>query len=173
LIFVVSEDDLNEPAALVKDDQRRLTKCVLLAALAHPDDESFGAGGTLALYAQRGVQVHLVGDQPAVRKGLLMRLAVEQDFSVVCEATEGKSVIDLAGSLCPDVVLIDLDKLRIDGISTVKTLHSVCPQASIILLSMYDNVITYEQARNAGAAAFIAKSMPTDTLLATIRQVAR
>ena len=37
-----------------------LAKCVLLAALAHPDDESFGAGGTLALYAQRGVQVHLV-----------------------------------------------------------------------------------------------------------------
>lgn len=38
----------------------QLPKGVLLAALAHPDDESFGAGGTLALYAQRGVQVHLV-----------------------------------------------------------------------------------------------------------------
>jgi LmbE family N-acetylglucosaminyl deacetylase len=35
-------------------------KMVLLAVLAHPDDESFGMGGTLALYAQRGVQVHLV-----------------------------------------------------------------------------------------------------------------
>jgi len=38
----------------------QLPEGVLLAALAHPDDESFGAGGTLALYAQRGVQVHLV-----------------------------------------------------------------------------------------------------------------
>ncbi len=37
-----------------------LPQCVLMAALAHPDDESFGAGGTLALYAERGVQVHLV-----------------------------------------------------------------------------------------------------------------
>jgi LmbE family N-acetylglucosaminyl deacetylase len=37
-----------------------LTQYVLLAALAHPDDESFGTGGTLALYAQRGVQVHLI-----------------------------------------------------------------------------------------------------------------
>ena len=35
-------------------------KQVLLAVLAHPDDESFGMGGTLALYAQRGVAVHLV-----------------------------------------------------------------------------------------------------------------
>ena len=33
---------------------------VLLAVLAHPDDESFGMGGTLALYASRGVDVHLV-----------------------------------------------------------------------------------------------------------------
>ncbi len=35
-------------------------KQVLLAVLAHPDDESFGTGGTLALYARRGVEVHLV-----------------------------------------------------------------------------------------------------------------
>ncbi len=35
-------------------------KSVLLAVLAHPDDESFGLGGTLALYAQRGVETHLV-----------------------------------------------------------------------------------------------------------------
>ncbi len=37
-----------------------VSKAVLLAVLAHPDDESFGTGGTLALYAQRGVAVHLV-----------------------------------------------------------------------------------------------------------------
>ncbi len=113
----------------------------------------------------------VVGDQPAVRRGLLMRLAAEQDLSLVGEETEGRSVIDLARSLCPDVVLIDLDMLRIDGISTVKSLHSICPQASIILLSMYDDVLTGDQARVAGAAALIAKSMPADTLLATIRQV--
>jgi len=37
-----------------------MNPCVLLAVLAHPDDESFGIGGTLALYAQRGVKVHLI-----------------------------------------------------------------------------------------------------------------
>ncbi len=47
----VGVDQTNQPS---------LTRCVLLAVLAHPDDESFGIGGTLALYAQRGVQVHLV-----------------------------------------------------------------------------------------------------------------
>jgi LmbE family N-acetylglucosaminyl deacetylase len=37
-----------------------MSKRILLAVLAHPDDESFGLGGTLALYASRGVDVHLV-----------------------------------------------------------------------------------------------------------------
>ena len=37
-----------------------MSKPILLAVLAHPDDESFGMGGTLALYARRGVEVHLI-----------------------------------------------------------------------------------------------------------------
>jgi len=40
--------------------QKLPQKKVLLAVLAHPDDETFGMGGTLALYARRGVEVHLV-----------------------------------------------------------------------------------------------------------------
>src|SRR3989304_5201223 len=43
----------------VYQTEETMTKKIL-AALAHPDDESFGMGGTLALYAQRGVDVHLV-----------------------------------------------------------------------------------------------------------------
>jgi LmbE family N-acetylglucosaminyl deacetylase len=42
------------------NDSNQGNKLTLLAVLAHPDDESFGMGGTLALYAQRGVDVHLI-----------------------------------------------------------------------------------------------------------------
>jgi DNA-binding NarL/FixJ family response regulator len=119
------------------------------------------------------IRLLVVGDQPAIRKGLKMRLAAEPDLSVIGEATDKKSIFEMATSLCPDVVLIDLDMLHVDGMATVKTLHRICPQISIILLSMDDDVFTFDQARNAGAAAFVAKSMPADTLLATIRQVAR
>lgn len=117
------------------------------------------------------IRLLVVGDQPAVRKGLCMRLAAEPDLSVVGEATGEKAVVELATSLCPDVVLVDMDMLHIDGISTVKTLHTAYPQASVILLSMYDNAFNYKRAEHAGAAAFVDKSLPADTLLATIRQV--
>ncbi len=118
------------------------------------------------------IRLLVVGDQPAVRKGLRMRLAAEPDLSIVGEAMDERSVVEMSASLCPQVVLVDLDMLHIDGISTAKAIHMICPQAALILLSMHDDLLTGEPARNTGAVAFIAKSFPAETLLATIRQVA-
>src|SRR5512140_2272780 len=60
----------------------------MLVCLAHPDDETFGMGGSLALYARRGVQVHLVcatrGDVGDVDKELM------QGFSTVAERRESE-----------------------------------------------------------------------------------
>ncbi len=101
-----------------------------------------------------------------------MRIAAEPDMSVIGETADKKNVFELASRLHPDVLLIDLDSLRPDGKLTVKALHRICPQFSIILLSMDDDAPSREQARRDGAAAFVAKSSPTENLLAAIRQVA-
>lgn len=115
----------------------------------------------------------IVADQPSVRKGLKMRLAAEIDFSVIGEASDSAVALELAQSLCPDIVLIDMDMPSMDGIALTSDLHRVCPQASVIVLSIQDDVSTCAQAQNAGAAAFIVKSMPGDVLLSTIRQFAQ
>jgi len=100
-----------------------------------------------------------------------MRLAIEPDLEVIGEAADGKTAIDLAKSLCPDIVLIDVDMPRIDGIAAASRLHVLCPDTLIVILSMHDDPLTRERAESAGAAAFVAKSMPTDILLKTIREV--
>lgn len=119
------------------------------------------------------IRILVVGDQPAVRQGLCMRFAAEPDLCVVGEAADSESGLFLATTLYPDIILIDVDMLHIDVISLVKTLHSACPRVPIILISMYDDALTFKQAKKAGAAAFVAKSLPADTLLATIRQFAQ
>lgn len=62
------------------------SSCILLAVLAHPDDESFGMGGTLAFYARRGAQVHLVcatrGEAGDVDPGFLQGFASIADRRV-------------------------------------------------------------------------------------------
>ena len=118
------------------------------------------------------IRLLIVDDQPAVRKGLHMRLAAESDLSVIGEAADGEAALDLAQSLCPDVVLMDVQMPRMDGIAAASALHALCPRASVIMLSIHDDARTRARAEDAGAAGFVAKSMPPDMLLATIRQAA-
>ena len=81
--------------------------------------------------------------------------------------------MDLTTSLRPDVVLMDVDMPRLDGIATASALRLMCPQTSVIMLSFQDDVLTRRLAEQAGAAAFVAKSMPADTLLTAIRQASQ
>ena len=119
------------------------------------------------------IRILIVEDQPGVRRGLQMRLAAEADFSVIGEATDGQVTLDLITSLRPDVVLMDVDMPRLDGIATASALRLSCPQTSVIMLSFQDDALTCRLAEQAGAAAFVAKSMPVDTLLTAIRQASQ
>jgi two-component system response regulator NreC len=117
------------------------------------------------------IRILIVEDQPAVRKAIRMRLAAEADLLVIGEASDSVAALDLAMSLCPDVVLMDVEMPHTDGLTATSELRRLCPQTSVIILSIHDDELTQARARDAGAAAFVAKSMPPDTLLATIRQV--
>lgn len=101
-----------------------------------------------------------------------MLLDTEPDLRLVGEAADGAAALDLATALHPDVVLMDVDAPHLNGIETAWALRSLCPQASIIFISFHDDARTREIAAQAGAVAFVAKSMPVTALLASIRQVA-
>ncbi len=101
-----------------------------------------------------------------------MLLSAEPDLSVVGEADCGQIALDLAKSLNPDVILMDGEMPELDGVITTTTLHHVRPEIGIIWLSVHDDKRTQARAREAGAAAFIAKTVPPESLLSAIRQIA-
>jgi DNA-binding NarL/FixJ family response regulator len=118
------------------------------------------------------IRLLIVEEQPAVRQGLHMRLSAESDLSVIGAVADCEAALALAMSLHPDVVLVDIEMPRNSGMAAAGALHLGYPQASIIILSIHDDALTRARAQEAGAAAFVAKCMPADTLLTTIRQVA-
>jgi DNA-binding NarL/FixJ family response regulator len=119
------------------------------------------------------IRLLIVEDQPDVRKGLHMRLNAEADLAVIGEAVSGEAALVLAPLLRPDVVLMDVEMPRMDGITATKELHLILPGTAIIISTIYDDARTRARAQEAGAAAFITKSMPVTMLLAAIRQVAQ
>ena len=118
------------------------------------------------------IRLLIVEDQSAVRQGLHMRLSAEPDFSVIGEASDGEAALELVSELCPDIVVMDVEMPCSDGIATTRALRLVCPSTAVVILSLHDDASTQAHAKKAGAAAFVAKSMPSETLLTTIRQVA-
>jgi DNA-binding NarL/FixJ family response regulator len=118
------------------------------------------------------IRLLLVDDQPAVRRGLRMRFALEPDLEVVGEADDAVEAIPLARALRPDVVLMDVELPGMDGISALEMLRTATPRSAVVIFTLRDDAATQEKARAAGAEAFVAKHRTEELLLAAIRGVA-
>jgi DNA-binding NarL/FixJ family response regulator len=76
----------------------------------------------------------------------------------------------MARELAPDVVLMDVSMAEMNGLSATDELHRVAPGVRVIMLTMMDDAPTRLMARTAGAAEFVGKHQPDETLLAAIRR---
>ena len=114
----------------------------------------------------------LVDDQSIVRQVLRRRLLLEPDITVVGEAGSGELALELAESLAPDIVLMDVEMPGMDGITTTAAMRANFQQSAVVMMSIHDDVQTRARALAAGAAAFVEKRGAVEVLLATIRQLA-
>jgi DNA-binding NarL/FixJ family response regulator len=115
----------------------------------------------------------VVDDQPSVRRGLRMRLALEPDLKTLGEASNGLEALAAVRSLKPDVVVMDVDMPHMDGIAATATLAEVAPCTAVVILSIHDDEATRQRARAAGAAAFVAKQAGDLALLEAIHTAAK
>lgn len=119
------------------------------------------------------VTVLLVDDQPTVRQGLRMRLALEDDLVVVGEAGDGMSALQQAVVLRPNVVVMDLTMPRLDGIAATLALGELGIKTAVVVLSIHEDMASRARALAAGAAFFVEKDASVDVLLEAIRRAGR
>jgi DNA-binding NarL/FixJ family response regulator len=124
------------------------------------------------------VRIILADDQPLQRQGFRMILDSQPDFTVVGEASDGDQVLALARAVATDVVLMDIQMPRMDGIATAARLvsdrdvltHGRSPR--VILLTAVDVDDHLAAAAVAGVFAVMFKDTDPENLLAAIRSAA-
>lgn len=117
--------------------------------------------------------VVLVDDHPIVRTGLRALFDRRDDIRVVGEAATGEEALALCAHLRPDVVLCDLSLGDgMNGVQTTAALRSRAPAPAVIILTTFDRDAEILGAIEAGAAGYLLKDVPPDTIAAAIRQAA-
>ena len=117
------------------------------------------------------VRVLLVDDQELMRMGFRMVLDAQDDLEVVGEAGDGLRAVELAESLRPDVVLMDVRMPELDGVEATRRIVAV-ETAKVLVLTTFDLDEYALAALRGGASGFLLKDTPPDDLVSAVRSVA-
>jgi two-component system, NarL family, response regulator LiaR len=103
------------------------------------------------------VRVLIADDHPLVREGLRSYLATIDGIEIVGEAADGQEAVDLARSLEPDVVLMDMAMPKLDGIEATRAIVEALPATRVIALTSFATDDKVFPAIRAGAAGYLLK----------------
>jgi two-component system, NarL family, response regulator NreC len=116
------------------------------------------------------VRIVLAEDQQLVRQGLVALLAVD-DVTIVGEAEDGKGAVEMARTLAPDVVLMDLSMPELDGVEATRRIKQVAPQVRVLVLTVANCERRVAEALAAGADGYALKKLGHAELMAAINAV--
>jgi DNA-binding NarL/FixJ family response regulator len=117
------------------------------------------------------IRLLIADDQELVRIGFRLLLEAQDDLEVLGEAADGEQAVALARELRPDVILMDIRMPRVDGIEAIGRLQALEPPPRVLVLTTFDLDEYVFGALRAGAAGFLLKDAPKDTLVQAIRVI--
>ncbi len=117
------------------------------------------------------IRVLIADDHPVFRDGLASLLDPEPDFEVVGRAADGVEAVELAVRLRPDVVIMDVQMPRLDGLGATRQLRERRPEVGVLVVTMGEDDVTIAGAMQAGARGYLLKEAGQDEVTRAIRTV--
>ncbi|QGQ20578.1 response regulator [Cellulomonas sp. JZ18] len=118
------------------------------------------------------IRVVLVDDQTLVRQGVRGLLALTDAVDVVAEGADGDEALALVAEHRPDVLLLDLQMPRRDGIAVLEALREADDPTPVLVLTTFDDDALVARALGAGARGYLLKDVTLDQLVDAVRRVA-
>src|SRR6202163_2686922 len=119
------------------------------------------------------IRVLLADDHAMVRKGFRMILSAQSDLEIVGEAGNGREAVELAASLRPDVVVMDVTMPELNGIEATRRLTADNPHIRVVALSMHKDSVYVREILRAGTRGYLLKESIDSDLVNAVRAVAK
>lgn len=117
------------------------------------------------------IRILLADDHTVIRLGLKLLLERQADFQVVGEAEDGRKAMQLAESLQPDVIVMDVAMPNLNGIEATRQITTALPKVAVVVLSMHSDESYVMRALKAGAKGYLLKDSAEADLIQAIRTV--
>jgi DNA-binding NarL/FixJ family response regulator len=138
-------------------------------AIPQPTAEDKPVAVAMANKSKAAPRVFLADDQQDVLRTVASTL--EQDFQIVGLAQNGKTVLELVPSLCPDVLVLDIVMPVMGGIEIASRLKESAPTTKVVFLTVFDDPDFLEAARSTGALGYVLKPQLATDLVPAIQKV--
>jgi DNA-binding NarL/FixJ family response regulator len=117
------------------------------------------------------IRILIADDHPVFRFGLRALLESQPDMVVLAEVDSGEAAVQMALSLQPDIVLIDVSMLGLNGVEAAQQITATAPNTAILMITMFDDETVFS-AMQAGAHGYLLKGAQGEETLRAVRAVA-
>lgn len=118
------------------------------------------------------IRIIIADDHPVVRRGLIQFMADEEELEVVAECADGESALEAVARHAPDVLIVDLQMPRLNGMDVLQRLSEMPSSPATVLLAGNISDEEVVQAMRMGAKGVVLKEMAPSLLVACIKKVA-
>ncbi|MDR7857311.1 response regulator transcription factor [Tissierella sp.] len=122
---------------------------------------------------EKTIRILLADDHRLIREGIKQILELEDDFIVIGQAGDGEEAFNMVTTLMPDVILLDINMPKLNGIETLRKFKDLGIKSKIIILSIHEDKEYIMKTLKLGADGYILKDSCADILIEGIRNVAR
>jgi DNA-binding NarL/FixJ family response regulator len=103
-------------------------------------------------------RILLADDHDIVRRGLRTLLELRPDWEICAEASDGRSAVQFAEELAPDVIILDLSMPELNGLEAARRIAAHCPHSRVLMLTMHETEQFVREALAAGVRGYVLKT---------------